>query len=294
MFDDIRNEFFFTFKGNDPVLNEEVEIDSRFLKMAMKEKPVEILSLMKSEELDYDSLDGALYLDNNTFSNTEMEMEFYIKADMEQETRQALTMLTLINSGTISFGWEEGLYRACRLASNIEITEVEDSDEYNYECTISFVLAPYKYAIEGQEFVYDHEGNVDLVHGSKITNFYMASMPYIYLDVYPAERLAPSSFQNFVITNMKLNKVTGEWEQVSHQKVALYGVTGETRRVCIDCVNRYIYAVDENYGENMNYLLHMDCDFPMLKPGINMISFGSELQSNYSGGFNIIPNWRTL
>lgn len=292
MFEEINNEFYFTFRGIDPITNEDFEFDSRFLKMALKEKPTEQLSQMKAEELDYDGLDGALYMDNNTFSNTEIEMEFYIKGDMEFETRQALTMLTLINSGTISFGWEEGFFRACRLASNIEINEVDDI-EYPFDCTISFVLAPYKYSVEGQEFVYDHEGNKDLVHGSKITNFYMASMPYIYLDVYPADRLN-GSLQNFVITNMKMNKETGKWEQISHQKVSLYGVSGETRRVCIDCVNRFIYAVDENYGENMNYLLHMDCEFPILKPGVNMISFGAELQSNYTGGFNIIPNWRTL
>lgn len=292
MFEEIRNEFFFTFRGTDPITGDDFEFDSRFLKMALKEKPTEQLSQMKAEELDYDSLDGALYMDNNTFSNTEIEMEFYIKGDMEFETRQALTMLTLINSGTISFGWEEGFFRACRLASNIEINEVDDI-EYPFDCTISFILAPYKYSVEGQEFVYDHLGNKELTHGSKITNFYMASMPYIYLDVYPADRLN-GSLQNFVITNMKMNKETGKWEQISHQKVSLYGVSGETRRVCIDCVNRFIYAVDENYGENMNYLLHMDCEFPILKPGVNMISFGAELQSNYTGGFNIIPNWRTL
>ena len=292
MFEEINNEFYFTFRGTDPITNEDFEFDSRFLKMALKEKPTEQLSKMKSNELDYDGLDGALYMDNNTFSNTEIEMEFYIHGDMEFETRQALTMLTLINSGTISFGWEEGFFRACRLNSNIEINEVDDA-EYPFDCNISFTLAPYKYSVEGQEFVYDHWGNVDLKHGSKITNFYMASMPYIYLNVYPSNKLN-GSLQNFVITNLRMNKETGKWETISSQKVSLYGVTGETRRICIDCVNRFIYAIDENYGENMNYLLHMDCDFPILKPGVNMISFGTEFNSNYYGGFNIIPNWRTL
>lgn len=292
MFEMINNEFFFTFKGNDPITQDEFEFDSRFLKMALKEKPTEQLSKMKSEELDYDGLDGALYMDNTTFSNVEIEMEFYIKKELEMETRQALTMLTLVNSGTISFGWDEGFVRACRLSNNIEINEVDD-DEYTYDCTISFVLAPYKYAVEGQNLVADHAGRTDLTHGSKINNFYMASMPYIYLDVYPASKLT-GGMQHFTITNLRMNKETGLWETKSSQKVSLYGVTGNTRRVCIDCVNRYIYAVDSNYGENMNYLLHMDCDFPILKPGINMINFGSELLQNYTGGFNIIPNWRTL
>ena len=292
MFEPIHNEFFFTFQGKDPVKNEDFQIDSRFLRMAMKEKPVEKLSLMKAEELDYDSLDGALYMDANTFSNTEIEMEFYIKADMEFETRQALTMLTLINSGTISFGWDEGYYRACRLASNIEISEIDDN-EYNYECSISFVLAPYKYATEGQEFVYDHSSSKELNDGSKITNFYMASMPYIYLDVYTTKELS-SGVQDFTITNLQINKETGEYEEISKQKITLYA-TDVIRRVCIDCANRYVYAVDENYGENMNYLMHMDCDFPIIKPGINMISFSEDYKKVYTGrGFNIIPNWRTL
>lgn len=292
MFEPIHNEFFFTFKGKDPVKNEDVQIDSRFLKMALKEKPVERLSLMKAEELDYDSLDGALYMDANTFSNTEIEMEFYIKKDMEFETRQALTMLTLINSGTISFGWDEGFYRACRLASNVEINEVDD-DEYNYECIISFVLAPYKYAVEGQEFVYDHNSSKELQHSSKITNFYMASMPYIYLDTYTSKEL-PNGFLDFVIHNMQRNKETGEYEEISKQKVIIYA-TDIPRRICIDCVNRYVYAVDENYGENMNYLMHMDSDFPIIKPGISMITFSEDYYNAYTGrGFNIIPNWRTL
>lgn len=292
MFERIDNEFYFTFRGTDPMTGDDFEFDSRFLRMALKEKPAEQLSKMKAEELDYDGLDGALYMDNNTFSNTEIEMEFYIHSDMEFETRQALTMLTLINSGTISFGWEEGFFRACRLNSNIEINEVDDA-EYPYDCNISFTLAPYKYAIDGQEFVHDHEGNTHLNDGSKITNFYMASMPYLYLDVYPSKDLN-GGLQEFVITNLKLNKETGVWDIISEQEIKLYGVSESTRRVCIDCVNRYIYAVDENYGENMNYLLHMDCEFPVLKPGVNMIVLNEAFKKNYKGGFNIVPNWRTL
>lgn len=291
MFNDIHNEFFFTFRGIDPFTSDEVEIDSRFLKMALKEKPVEKLSQMKSDELDYDSLDGALYLDNNTFSNTEIDMEFYIKKDLEAETRQALTMLTLINSGTINFGWDEGFIRACRLNSSIELTEVDD-DEYSYECTISFILAPYKYAVEGRNFVADQLGATDLSDNSQITNFYMTSHPYIYMNIYP-KSMTGTDVQTFTITNLKMNNITGKYEEKSKQDITLY-VTDTVRRVCIDCVNRFIYAVDENYGENLNYLLHMDCEFPILKGGINQINFCEGYKKANMGDFNIIPNWRTL
>lgn len=293
MFKIIDNEFYFTFNGINPLNNEEIQIDSRFLKMALKAKPVEKLSKMKTTELDYDSLDGSLYMDNTTFSNTEIEMEFYIRKDMEIEVREALKMLTLTDTGNISFGWEEGLIRSCRLLNNIEISEVED-DEYTYECSISFALAPYKFAVEGEEFLNDTKGRLDLRHGSRFNNFYMDSFPYIYIDVLTETELG-GELQVFTISNLKNNLETGKEEVKSSQVIKLYGVAGSNRRrVCIDCINRYVYAVDENYGENMNYLLHMESDFPVLKSGLNMISFSAKFNELYTGGFNIIPNWRTL
>lgn len=291
-----KNEFFFTFRGTNPFSGKEEEIDTRFLEMAMKEKPEEQLPSMKSEELDYDSIDGALYVDNNTFKSTEIEFEFYIKADREEEVREALRMLSIMNSGKITYGWDSNFYKVCRLNSAIEINEVED-DVYNYECVISFTLNPYKYAIEGDEYVRDHTGSKNMKHGSRIKNFYDSSFPLIYLTVPAKNYLTTNGNPDYFV--VKISSIDGSGNMIpgTTQELKIFGIErnqGYNRRICIDCLNGYAYATDGNYGENMNHLISIESDFPILKPGMIMFSYSQNFISANTEEVNVIPNWRKI
>lgn len=293
MFKYIDNKYYFTFRGNNPFTNQEEEIDTRFLQMALKEMPTETYSKMKSKEQEYDNIDGALYFTQSTFPASSMTFKFYIKKALEEETRQALKMLTYINNGRIVLGWDTNFYRLCQIEDDIEINEVDD-DEYSCECEIVLSLAPYKYAIEGQDYVLDNKNRENLTHGSRIMNFYDSSFPMIYLKV-PSKTVLNSKGlgEHFIVKISSLNS-NGELIPGTTQMIKIWGLDVETTRtICIDSLNRFAYTTDANYGENANNLLDIESEFPILKPGMSMISFSQNYLDAEIAEVKIIPNWRS-
>ena len=176
------SNYYFNFTGID-IDGREVVLDTEFLELSMKEKPEEIFTLMKSEVLDISTMDSALYTDNNTFQNIEMEIEFFVKANREQDVKKALINMIKCNKGKISFGWDTEHYYNCRLSTNPSMTEFDIVGEYWGELVIGLEIEPYKYVKGGDEYVRDHLGRVDIENGSYITNFYDTSYPLIYLTV---------------------------------------------------------------------------------------------------------------
>ena len=288
------SNYYFNFYGID-IDGREVNIDSEFLELSMKEKPEEIFTLMKSEVLDISTMDSALYTDNNTFQNTEIEFEFFVKADREQEVRKAIIDIIKCNKGKISFGWDTEHYYNCRLSTNPVITEFDIIGEYYGELILALEIEPYKYVKGGDDYVRDHLGRVNIENGSIITNFYDTSYPLIHitvpnqseLDTYEGEK-------QFEITLINNDIATGVETHRQSMLIKGYTVGASGRRMCIDTKNQYSYAIDDNYGENMNNLIDINSEYFNFKPGEITIQFSENFIKANRGAVNIIANWRSL
>lgn len=288
-----QNEYYFTFEGTD-IDGKKVVVDSRYLLLGMKEKPEELFTIMKSEALDINTMDSVLYTDTNTFENVEMELEFYILSEKYEAVKNAMINMIKCNKGKISFGWDNEYYYNCRLATNLSMKEFDITGEYWGELILALELEPYKYVKGGDEFVADNLGRTDLKHGSKIMNFYDTSYPLIYLTVPNGQYL--DNFEGKKVFGISFSVLDDHGNETDIQTMIIKGLTGSmtNRRICIDTKNQYTYAVDGNYGENMNNLIDINSEYINLKPGNIMISFSHNFIKANAYEVNIIPNWRSL
>lgn len=286
--------YYFNFEGID-IDNKEVNIDSEFLELSMKEKPEEIFTLMKSESIDINTMDSALYTDTNTFQNTELEIELYVKTDRVDEVRKAVIDLIKCNRGKISFGWDTEHYYNCRLSSNPTMTEFDIIDDYYGELVLVFEIEPYKYVKGGDEFVRDDWGDINIADGSYITNLYDTSYPQIYLTVPNSTAIDLHNGEKSIeITFTTYDNNTNEELEVQSMLINVNKIGASDRRICIDCKNQYTYAIDSNYGENMNNLIDINSEYFTLKPGRTLVNFSTNFLEYNQDEVNIIANWRSL
>lgn len=261
------------------------------LGMPLSEKPVEQLPIMKvdaTEEIDFD---GDIIHSNATYSTTEMEMEFYIKTENINVVVAKLKQLCQMKEFRLICGWDSRYYKKARLSTNIEIEEFQH-DEIGYKVILEFILQPYKYSMDGTKFIRDRKTGKDiLINNSEIYNNFSVSYPKIYIQI-PHESLVEPDMNNEKVVSLKLyshiDNVESELNIYAHNE-SYAGVPTKYIHLVIDCENEVVY--EDTTNKNYNYLMTLDCDFPIIKPKLTEIGLCDNLIKN-DCQVKIVPNWR--
>lgn len=276
--------------------NKSFRFNTSELNMHMITKPTEVFNMLKYEKYDSLNANGDMIASNNTYDTTEIDLEFYIRAENYKYIIKQLKQLIKMPSFRLTLGWNRRFFMHARLSDNIEIEEFQH-DDIEAKINLSFELQPYCYAQEGVYYAKDTQtGKTFLKNNSILMNNYEESYPKLFVPI-PHKSLIKADENGekaFTITLYSYDK----------QEASSYTLLAHNENYDGEIIP-YIYAVidsttgnvyEDTTDRNLNYLYKIENDFPVLYADKTLITCSSNYvdEDNNPLEFKIIPNWREL